>query len=186
MTKRAVILHGTDGSPEGIWIPWLKAKLESAGYEVWAPLLPDNHKPNRDTYGDFLFGSGWDFADNIVIGHSSGAVEVLNLLMDKRCPHIKMGAILSAWAGGMPGGYTDTTTFEHLFPRRGFNFRRIRGNAGKLAFLHGSDDPYCPLDQAVTLATKLHAPIMIIPNGYHLGSKFTELPQLWQVLQPNL
>jgi predicted alpha/beta hydrolase family esterase len=154
---------------------------------VWAPQLPDCHEPNRDTYGDFLFGSGWDFTDNIVIGHSSGAVEVLNLLMDNRCPHIKMSVMLGAWAGGIPNNYPpDTTVFAHLFPRWGFKWRRIRGKADKLAFLHGSDDPYCPVEQAVTLATKLKAPIMIIPGGQHLSAGFTELPQLWEVLEPNL
>jgi predicted alpha/beta hydrolase family esterase len=184
--KKVVILHGTHGNPESSWFPWLKAKLEAVGYEVWVPQLPDCDKPNRDTYADFLFGSGWDFTDNIVIGHSSGAVEVLNLLMDNRMPHIKLGVMLGAWSGGMPNGYTDTSTFAHLFPRHGFKFRRIRAKADKLAFLHGNDDPYCPLEQAVTLATKLKAPIMIVPNGHHLGAQFTELPQLWQILEPNL
>jgi len=185
--KRAVLLHGTDGKPDSNWFPWLKAKLEAAGYQVWAPLLPANDKPNRDTYNDFLLGSGWDFTDNIVVGHSSGAVSILNLLMDKRCPPIRLGVMLGAWAGGIPNGYPpDTDKFAHLFPRHGFKFRRIRAKAGRLAFLHGSDDPHCPVEQAVTLATKLQAPIMIIPGGHHLGAKFTELPQVWQVLEPNL
>src|SRR6185369_11370092 len=133
--KRAVILHGTNGTPDGHWMPWLKARLEAAGYEVWAPQLPDCDKPNRDTYADFLFGSGHDFTDNIVVGYSSGAVEVLNLLMDKRMPHIKLGVMVGAWAGGMPNGYDDLSTFAHLFPRWGFRLRRIRAKANKLAFL---------------------------------------------------
>ncbi len=184
--KQAVILHGTDATPQDNWFPWLKVKLEAAGYNVWVPQLPDCDKPNRDTYADFLFGSGHDFTGNIVIGHSSGAVEVLNLLMDGRCPKIKLGVVVGAWAGGLPKGWTETDTFAHLFPRHGFKFRRIRSKADKLAFLHGSDDPYCPVEQAVTLATKLKAPLMIVPNGHHLGSHFTELPQVWKVIEPNL
>lgn len=184
--KRAVILHGTDGKPESNWFPWLNAKLEEQGYEVWVPQLPDCDKPNRDTYADFLFSSGWDFTDNIVVGHSSGAVEVLNLLMDTRLPHIRMGVMVSAWAGGLPKGFDDPATFAHLFPRHGFKYRRMREKADKLAFLHGSDDPYCPVEQAVTLATKLKAPLMLIPNGQHLGANLPEFPQLWQVIAPEL
>jgi predicted alpha/beta hydrolase family esterase len=186
-TKKAVLLHGTDGTPDANWFPWLKAKLEAAGYEVWVPQLPDCHEPNRDTYGDFLFGNGYDFTDSLLIGHSSGAVEVLNLLMDKRCPHIKMGVMVGAWAGGIPNGYpSDCTQFARLFPRWGFKWRHIRANADKLAFLHGGDDPYCPVEQAVTLATKLKAPIQLVPNGGHLGKGFSELPQVWQIIEPNL
>src|SRR4051812_47230848 len=96
--KRALLIHGTDGNPNGNWFPWLKQKLEEKGYEVWVPLLPENHTLNRLIYNDFLLGSGHDFTDNIVVGHSSGAVSVLNLLMDERCPHIRLGVLVGAWA----------------------------------------------------------------------------------------
>jgi predicted alpha/beta hydrolase family esterase len=52
--------------------------------------------------------------------------------------------------------------------------------------MHGADDPYCPLDRAQYLADQLAAPITIIPNGHHLGAKYTELPELWHLIEPNL
>lgn len=182
--KRAVILHGTDAGPGENWFPWLKGKLEKAGYEVWVPLLPGNHTSDREGYGDFLFGQGWNFADNIVVGHSSGAVEVLNLLMDERCPKIKFGVMVGAWKGGIPNGYEeDSTQFDNLFPPEGFDFAHIKQHADKLAFLHGSDDPYCPLEQAKCLAQQLGAPLTVVTKGHHLGSKFTELPAVWQLVE---
>lgn len=183
--KRAVILRGTDGNPESNWFPWLKKKLEAQSYEVWVPLLPENHTPNRKVYNDFLFGSGWDFADNIMVGHSSGAVSVLNLLMDERCPQIKLGVMVSAWAGGSPNDM-DYEQFKNLFPPIGFDFATIKQKADKLAFLHSADDPYCPLEQAKYLAENLDAPLTIVQNGHHLGEKFTELPELWRIIEPNL
>jgi predicted alpha/beta hydrolase family esterase len=184
--KRAVILHGTHGAPDQNWFPWLKSKLEAEGYEVWVPLLPDNDKPNRNTYGDYLFGEGWDFADNIVVGHSSGAVEVLNLLMDERMPRVKLAVMVGAWQGGMPEGYDDTTTFANLFPPDGWDFEAIKSKADHLAFMHGSDDPYCPLEQAEYLAKQLDAPLTVVPNGHHLGAQYTELPELWNILESEL
>lgn len=183
--KRAVILHGTDGSPEQNWFPWLKAKLEAAGYQVWVPLLPENHAPNREVYNNFLLGSDWDFGDNIVVGHSSGAVSVLNLLMDERCPHIKFGVMVSAWAGGSPTDM-DYEQFKNLFSPDGFDFTTIKSKADKLAFVHSSDDPYCPLEQAEYLSQQLGAPLTVIPNGKHLGKNITQFPQLWDVLKPKL
>jgi predicted alpha/beta hydrolase family esterase len=185
--KNAVLLHATDGNPEHYWFPWLKKKLEAKGYEVWAPLLPENHTPNREVYNDFLLGSDWDFEDNIIIGHSSGAVSVLNLLMDERCPKIKMGIMVGAWKGGVPHGFGEgNQQFLNLFPPEGFDFELIKRKAGKLAFLHGDDDPYCPLEQAKYLAGQLDAPLTVVPNGLHLGSNYKELPELWRTLEPEL
>lgn len=183
--KRAVILHGTDGKPEHNWFPWLKAKLEADGYEVWVPTLPNNHTPNRQVYNDFLFGESWDFADNIVIGHSSGAVSVLNLLMDERCPHIKVGVLVGAWAR-MEDTDLDYEQFKDLFPSGGFDFDAIKSKASTLLYLHGNDDPYCPLDQAQWLAEQTASDIIVIPNGHHLGKKFPELPQLYDALKDRM
>ena len=183
--KRAVILHGTDANPETNWFPWLKQKFEAAGYEVWAPLLPENHTPNRQTYNDFLFGSGWDFTDNIVVGHSSGAVSVLNMLMDERCPHIRMGVMVSAWEHGTPATMEDHQ-FAHLFPPEGFDYAKIRSNADELAFLHGDNDRYCPLEQAEHMAEKLGATLTTLPHGGHIGNAFPELPQVWKIMEETI
>lgn len=192
--KRAVILHGTNGHPDSNWFPWLKARLEEQGYGVWVPSLPDNHTPNRNTYNDYLLNSEWDFSDNIVIGHSSGAVEVLNLLMDERCPRINLGVMVGAWASNdielsdvqkqayIEAGLTKEQ-FRDTFPPEGFDFDLIKSKADKLAFLHGDDDPYCPLEQAKWLAKNLDAEIKIVPGGHHLGGRFTELPELWKIIE---
>jgi predicted alpha/beta hydrolase family esterase len=183
--KKAVILHGTDGTPEVNWFPWLKGQLEAVGYEVWVPLLPDNHTPDRTKYNDFLLGSGYDFTDAVVVGHSSGAVSVLNLLMDERCPKIHMGMMVSAWDHGTPQGM-DYEQFKNLFPAGGFDYELIKSKADRLAFLHSADDPYCPVDQAEHLAKMLSASITILQNGHHLGSRFVELPELWKIIESDL
>lgn len=185
--KRAIILHGTDGTPSDNWFPWLKAKLESEGYEVWVPQLPDSHTPNAAVYADFLFGHDWDMTDNIVIGHSSGAVEVLNLLMDQRCPRVKHAVFVGAWAGGIPNGYeVDNKQFVNLFPPDGFDFAAIRSHADKLLFLHGNDDPYCPLEQAQYLAEQLDASLTVMGGGHHLGARYRQLPELWDSIKPSV
>lgn len=184
--KRAVLLHGTDAAPESSWRPWLRDKLEAEGYLVWLPDLPGKHRPNREVYSDFLLNNEWDFTDNIVVGHSSGAVSVLNLLMDPRCPKIALGIAVSAWSGGVPKGFEERSfQFEKLFPPSGFDFALIKEKADKLAFIHSDNDPYCPMEQAAYLAEQLGAPLKIVHNGDHLGSPLEELPEIWEIIQEN-
>jgi len=38
----AFIIHGTGGTPEGNWFPWLKEKLESIGVTTYIPRFPIN------------------------------------------------------------------------------------------------------------------------------------------------
>lgn len=183
--KKAVILHGTGGKPESNWFPWLKKELENKGYEVWVPFLPGNETPNRQVYNDFLLGEGWDFTDNLVIGHSSGSVSVLNLLEDPRCPKIYTGVIVGSWYDTKNSPLTETDRFAKLFPPEGFNFELIKQKTNNLLFFHGDNDNHCPLEQAQYLAKQLDSEIIIIPNGGHLfaASGFTEFPQLLNTLE---
>lgn len=184
--KRAVILHGTDASPDMNWFPWMRTQLEAHGYEIWVPQLPESHTPNRQVYNDFLFGQGWDFTDNVVIGHSSGAVSVLNLLQDERCPHIATGVMIGVWAradGLKDGSPQDAEQFKDLFPSEGFDFAKIKANADNFLYLHGSDDPYCPIGQARWISQQMGGDFIEIPNGHHLGARYKELPQLVDALE---
>jgi hypothetical protein len=45
--KNAIILHGTDNTPEGNWFRWLEKELERRDYKVWLPQLPDAAGGNR-------------------------------------------------------------------------------------------------------------------------------------------
>ena len=83
---KVLILHGTWGSGEGNWFPWLKRYLGEWGIEVANPTLPDAKLPDYKERMTFLEKEYGDFIDEntIIIGHSSGAPTAWQLAEKKR------------------------------------------------------------------------------------------------------
>jgi len=183
--KRAVILHGTDGSPDKYWQPWLKKQLEKHGYEVYAPLLPDNKRPNRKTYSQFLRDSGWDFTDNIVIGHSSGSTSLLNLLHEDWFPKIKATVLVGTFLNErlLEGvEWYEKGQFDDLFLDK-YDPAVIKKKAGKVIMLHGAEDPYCDYGDAESFAKLVDALFITVKDAKHFTGNVAEIPQILDALR---
>jgi len=183
--KRAVILHGTNGHPSHNWQPWLRKELEKAGYEVWAPELPENDTPNRFVYEKFLKESNWDFSDNLIIGHSSGATTVLNLLSSDWFPHIKAAVLLGAFLNEKLTKKVDwykEGQFDNLFPTEGFDASKIKLKADHFYFIHGKQDGYCDPEDARKLSDTLGGTFVLVPDAGHFSSPVQEIPELLTAL----
>lgn len=190
MGKRALFLHGTGGSPHDHWWPWLKSEFEQSGYQVWTPQLPDSQRPSAQKYWDFLHeATDWDFADNVLVGHSSGATSVLNLLSEPDFPKVKaavlVGVFLNEDLTSTSPDFRDGSQFAELFPLAGFDWPTIKMKAEKFYFIHGDNDPYCAYDDAVAAAVELGGELLTIPSGGHLSvaSGVTDFPRLVEVLR---
>lgn len=184
--KRAVILHGTEATPQDNWFPWLKAELEKQDYTVWVPQLPNAATPNAARYTEFLLQAGWDFDGNLLIGHSAGAVEILHLLQHLPPAQTVKTAVLA-------GAFTEAITEDPEWYRKlhelflePYDYARIKSRADHFLFVHGSDDPYCDPKNAQWLAGQVGGDYVEIPNGQHfsvsLGAEYKEFPQLLTLL----
>jgi predicted alpha/beta hydrolase family esterase len=184
-TKRAVILHAMEQNNQGHWYPWLKSELEKRGYAVWVPNLPHTDHPDTAEMTTFLLGNtDWDFTDNLVIGHSSGAVEVLYLLQalppGKR---VKTAVVASSFEKPVA---SMETQHDRMFTKP-FDFPKIKQSVEMILFVHGDDDPWCPLDGARHLAAETGGELITVPGGKHLSTsldpRFTEFPEVLELLE---
>ena len=180
--KNALILHGTDGNSEKNWFPWLKAKLEERAYKVWVPDLPQADQPNINRYNDFILSSDWN---TIVIGHSSGAVEILGLL-----GKLPENAVINTAV--LVGSFKDNIGNKKLngLFEEPFDFEKIKMHAKRFIFIHSDNDPYCPLEHAEYLSNKLNGELIIKPGQKHFsigtgGPEYKEFPFLLEVLGIN-
>jgi predicted alpha/beta hydrolase family esterase len=187
--KHALFLHGTSGSPNDHWWPWLKNEFEKSGYEVWAPSLPSSHRPSAEKYWDFLRSTGWDFTDSVLVGHSSGATSVLNLLERPEFPKVKavvlVGVFLNQRLTSASPDFNDDDQFVDLFPSAGFNWPVVQSKAERFYFVHGDDDPYCSYDDAIAAVEQVAGEMVTIPRGGHLSTSSgkLELPEITTILR---
>lgn len=186
--KRAVILHGTDGSPtELTWQGWLVEQFERSGYEVFFPQLPECHTPNLAVYDRFLRDSGWDFTDNVVIGHSSGATTLLHLLQQEWFPHIKAAVLIGTFLNERllnAASWYEPGQFDNLFVET-VDPETIKQHADAFYFVHGDNDPYCDYDEARALSAKLDGTFITMPGAGHIAksANVLELPELITILK---
>ena len=182
--KNALILHGTKGSSTGNWFQWLKGKLEEKGYTVWVPDLPGAEAPNVKRYNEFLLSGDFVFnEETLVIGHSSGAVEILGLLQ-------ALPKTTKIRAAILVGAFMDNLGEENLngLFEEPFDFETIETHADKFIFIHSDDDPFCPVEGAKYLADMLDAEFILKSGQKHFsvgtaGDAYKEFPLLLEVIE---
>lgn len=176
--KNAVILHGTNGYPLGNWFSWIKKELTKKDYKVWLPQLPDADKPDVDKYNSFL-KKGWKYnSETVLIGHSSGAVEILSLLENLDENIIIDKAILVA-------GFKDNLDWDildNLF-KYSFDWEKIKTRAREFILIHSDNDPYVPIGHGKFLHKKLGGKLIIEKGQKHFsvssyGKKYKKFPLL--------
>ncbi len=174
---RFVIIHGTKGSPQGNWFPWLKAKLEAQGHDVLVPEFPTPEGQDADSWTSWFLVQSMPDKNLTVIGHSIGATCLLNLLNEINTP-IAASYFIAPVMGDI--GFAEYDDLNRSFYETDFDWAGIRSRMGKAIIMHGDNDPYVPLSHAELLAGKLEVPLTIIPNGGHLNAEtgFTDFPQL--------
>ena len=182
--KKVLILHGTDASPKDNWFTWLKGKLIGQGYTVWLPQLPQSDQPNARTYTKFILSNDTFVIDTetIIIGHSSGAVEILSLL--QALPddaQIKAAFLVSAFKDDL--GWE---ALKDLF-KTPFDYEAIKSKCQEFILVHSDDDPYVPLEQAEYLAERLDGELIVMEGQGHFNTElspdYVKFPELFEIIK---
>jgi predicted alpha/beta hydrolase family esterase len=176
---RALVVHGSYGSPDSYWLPWLRSRLEEAGTETVAPRFPTPEGQSleawRRVFDDEVggVGEGW-----LLFGHSLGVPFLFDIL--ERCQAPVDGLfIVSGFAGLLDLELFDSV--NRTFVDREFEWDVISRCAQTAFVYQGDDDPYVPQKWGAYLAERLHTDLRLIPGGGHLNSVSSQdkLDVLW-------
>lgn len=179
--KRALIIHGWGANPGMHWFLPEKAYLESLGYQVEAPLMPNRFDPTENLWLKVIN----DFApdtNTILVGHSLGGTTILEYLettgqkvdkvllvaapirfnekLELCCPHTFK---LYAESVGTEC-FLDLCEYEEIY-----NWKKIRQSANEFALIYKKDDLRVPPEEGNFLAKKLNARLQIL-DGFDHGN----------------
>jgi predicted alpha/beta hydrolase family esterase len=170
MNKNAIILHGTADLPEGNWRGWLRRNLESRGYHVWVPQLPNSAKPNREEWIPFILDNGTITEETVIIGHSAGAQIILSVL-EKIDIQIKQAILVAGYAKAL------RETANHEKNTEDYDWEAIKGKCKDLIFVNSDNDPWtCDDKQGRIMMDHLGGTQIILHGEGHMGSTYFNQP----------
>jgi predicted alpha/beta hydrolase family esterase len=140
--KKFVIIHGTKGSPEGNWFPWLAESLRHQHGEVVTPRMPTPDGQNLLNWvSEFSRQVGVIDKGTTLIGHSLGATFLLRILERQTAPVAQ-----SVFVAGLLDkiGIAEYDQLNCSFIETSYDWVTIRRNAGRVVCLSGEGDPYVP------------------------------------------
>lgn len=180
MKKRAFIVHGWDGTPEEGWFPWLKKELETNGFEVYAPQLPDNGNPRMYNWVPKLAEVvGTPDEQTYFIGHSMGCQTITRYLETLPEGQKIGGAVFVAGffkhLTGIDEAGEETRAHWLTTPP---DLIKVKSHLPKSVAIFSDDDPWVPLDNQDDYRNILGSEIIVEHGKKHYsGSEGTkELP----------
>ncbi len=182
--KRAVIVHGWEGTPEAGWLPWLKRKLKQDGWAVAVPAMPDTMQPVMGTWVQELSEIvGRPDLDTYLVGHSLGCVTILRYLETLRGAEAIGGAMLVA------GFASDLTAPGYSGELSGFfttplQWGEIKRRCHKFVAIQSDNDKWVAVENLTTFKQELGAEGILLHNMGHFSGDdgFTELPIAYERL----
>lgn len=171
--KRAFVIHGWEGKPDSNWFPWLKKELESKGFAVESPQMPNADTPKLEEWLSHLQNViGTPDENTFLVGHSLGTIAILRYL--EKLGNQKIGgAVLVA-------GFPESIGYKELasFFQTPLNYEKIKKSCKNFVVINSDDDPYVPVKFGEILRDKLGAKLIIMKNAGHIneGNGHFQLP----------
>ncbi|MFA6253196.1 MAG: alpha/beta hydrolase [Patescibacteria group bacterium] len=187
MSKKVYIFHGWDGYPEEGWFPWLKQQLESRGFEIFVPQLPQADEPRIKNWlpalSEFVKNPN---QDTYFVGHSMGCQAIVRYLENLPKDTKIGGAIFVAGFLKSLAGLEDDDTVRDVAKEwldTPIDFEKVKKHLEKSVAIFSDDDPWVPLENQNDFREKLGAKIIIEHKQGHFSGQRDNTKELPIVLQ---
>jgi len=171
-----IILHGSFGSCEGNWFPWLKKQLKNKNYKVDVPQMPVGvGNQNYENWSKEF--SKLDINENtIIIAHSIAPIFVCKYLINNK---VKVKKLIFVC------GFNNYLGIDKDFdavnePMFIDNLEDIKNYCSDIVCYYSDNDPYVKFDVEKSFSDTISNKQYIIKNGGHINSEtgFTEFEDI--------
>ena len=169
MKKRVFIIHGWHGTPNKNWFQWLKVELETRGFEVVLPQLPDTNNP-RITKWVSAIDKAVTKPDEqtYFVGHSLACQAIVRYL-ETLPSDIKVGgAVFFAGFFKRLTNIEDSVT-EHHWLDAPLDLNKVKQHLPKSVALFSDNDPWVPVDNKDDFKNKLGSKIIVKSKMDHFN-----------------
>ncbi len=165
--KTAFIIHGSNGSKDAHWYPWLSKELKKRGLRVFLFQFPIGKNQTLQNWLQTIHPIRNNLKDSILIGHSLGVPFILNVLNQWKV-NAQAAFLVSGFSGHLEAeGEPNLDDFAD----KNFNWKKIKQNCDNFYVIHSDNDPYIPLERAKELAKNLGVDIILVKGGGHFLSQ---------------
>ena len=171
---RIILIHGFNANPEMNFHPWLRDELHQAGFDVLAPELPFSGEPELFEWLKAMEEQvGRIEADDIILGHSLGAVMALRYLEAAEMTGTPRALILVA------APWTHKRKEMQSFFMSDFDADVLMWKAREFIVVHSKDDKLVPFNHAEKYKEILRGKLLARDREDHyMGQEYPVLLQL--------
>ena len=183
--KNASIFHGQGDNPNQYWLPYIKNHLETIGYKVWLPQLPNTDNSDLKDWLPYSLQHGKYNSESILIGHSAGCALILSILENIKVK-IKLAILVAGYTTNSPKG-----AYEPILQDT-YDWEKIKNHCEKFIIINSDNDPWGYDEKhGNILHDHLGGDLIILHGEGHIGSAefnqpYLEFPLLVQHIDANL
>ena len=175
-----IIIHGSFGSKDGNWFPWLKKELEDRKYKIDVPQMPvgvgiQNYDNWEKELNKLLINE-----NTIIIAHSIAPVFVCKYLI-KNGIKVKKLIFVCGFNNYLGIDPDFDAVNEPMFLN---NLVDIKKYCNDIICFYSDNDPYVKFDIEKAFADLISNEQYIIKNGGHINAEsgYTEFKEILKVI----
>ncbi len=174
--KRVFIIHGWGGHPKEGWLAWLGKELESRGFEVHIPAMPDTDNPKIEAWVSCMKEQvGVPDENTYFVGHSIGCQAILRYVSSLSAP--LGGMVLVAPFVHLPNIVEEEKEIAEPWLETPIDFQKARANGGKIVAIFSDNDKDAPVEDTEIFKKELGAETIVEKSKGH----FTEGDNVWEL-----